>query len=313
MPHTLAWHSQTANWFFQPGPDGAPVTRELAMERLKSHIMTSAGRYKGKVISWDVVNEAIEDKGDGQTEALRKSSQWLQKIGPDFITLAFKWAHEADPGAELYYNDYSIDQGASTNSGKHVSSMALLKRLIADGAPIHGVGIQGHWHLDTNIADVEKAIENYESLGLKITISEMDVTATGTNSGALRAATPMSAPSPLKTTRSRRRSTPSSSTSSTVTPNPSPASPSGASATSVPGAPTRNPSFLTPSSSPKPPTRLSWISGLANNLFPINPNPSPTPGEGFLVFRGVIKISVEEFQKGLPVFGGFARDMSFNK
>lgn len=183
--HTLAWHSQTANWFFQPGPDGAPVTRELAMERLKSHIMTSAGRYKGKVISWDVVNEAIEDKGDGQTEALRKSSQWLQKIGPDFITLAFKWAHEADPGAELYYNDYSIDQGASTNSGKHVSSMALLKRLIADGAPIHGVGIQGHWHLDTNIADVEKAIENYESLGLKITISEMDVTATGTNSGAL--------------------------------------------------------------------------------------------------------------------------------
>ena len=70
------------------------------------------------------------------------------------------------------------------NTGKHASSMLLLKRLIKEGAPIHGVGIQGHWHLNTNIADVEKAIANYESLGLKVSISELDVTATGTNSGA---------------------------------------------------------------------------------------------------------------------------------
>ena len=181
--HTLVWHAQTANWFFQPGVDGQPVTRELAIARLKNHIMTVVSRYKGRVVGWDVVNEAIADRGTGETENLRDSS-WYKLIGPDVLTLAFKWAHEADPNAQLYYNDYNIDQGAVQNTGKHASSMLLLKRLIKEGAPINGVGIQGHWHLDTNIADVEKAISNYESLGLKVCISELDVTATGTNTGA---------------------------------------------------------------------------------------------------------------------------------
>lgn len=181
--HTLVWHAQTGRWFFEPGADGRPVTRELAMERLKKHIMTVVGRYKGRVIGWDVVNEAIEDRGAGETENLRNRG-WYTVVGPDVLTLAFKWAHEADPNAQLYYNDYNIEQGAVKNTGKHASSMRLLKRLIAEGAPIHGVGIQGHWHLDTNLADVEKAISNYESLGLKVSISELDVTATGTNSGA---------------------------------------------------------------------------------------------------------------------------------
>ena len=98
------------------------------------------------------------------------------------MTLAFKWAHEADPNAQLYYNDYNIEQGTVENKGKHASSMLLLKRLIAEGAPITGVGIQGHWHLDTNLDDVEKAIENYKSLGLRVAITELDVTATGDNS-----------------------------------------------------------------------------------------------------------------------------------
>jgi endo-1,4-beta-xylanase len=182
--HTLAWHGQTAPWFFQPGADGQPVTRELAMERLKQHIHSVVGHYKGKLFSWDVVNEAINDRGNNETENLRNSN-WVRLIGPDFLTLAFQWAHEADPDVQLYYNDYNIEQGAVNKTGKHASSMLLLKRLIADGAPINGVGIQGHWHLDSNIADVEKAIEDYESLGLKIAISELDVTASGTNSGAL--------------------------------------------------------------------------------------------------------------------------------
>jgi endo-1,4-beta-xylanase len=107
-----------------------------------------------------------------------------QAVGPDVLTLAFKWAHEADPDAELYYNDYNIEQGAVENKGKHASSMLLLKRLMAEGAPITGVGIQGHWHLDTNLDDVEKAIENYASLGLRASITELDITATGSNSGA---------------------------------------------------------------------------------------------------------------------------------
>jgi endo-1,4-beta-xylanase len=181
--HTLVWHAQTGRWFFEPGADGQPVTRELAMERLKKHIMTVAGRYKGKVIGWDVVNESIADGGNGSTENLRNSS-WYRVIGPDVLTMAFKWAHEADPEAKLYYNDYNIEQGAVANRGKHASSMLLLKRLIAEGAPIHGVGIQGHWHLNTKLEDVEKAIENYASLGLRVSITELDVTAFGDNSGA---------------------------------------------------------------------------------------------------------------------------------
>ena len=215
--HTLGWHAQTAPWFFQavnpnteeaaqpvrqpgmgwdpnaPRPSmaemwrrnikGGLATREVAMERLKKHIMTVVGRYKGRILGWDVFNESIADSGDCKTENLRTFS-WYQVVGPDVLSMAFKWAHEADPKAKLYYNDYNIEQGAVENKGKHASSMILLKRLIAEGVPITGVGIQGHWHLDTNLPDVEKAITNYASLGLKVSITELDVTATGSNSGA---------------------------------------------------------------------------------------------------------------------------------
>ncbi|MGE4433334.1 MAG: endo-1,4-beta-xylanase [Bacteroidales bacterium] len=216
--HTLAWHSQTPQWFFQdkdsaaqataqpatPRPEaaagpngqrpnrgggrgrfneGPQASKEVVLQRLKDHIMTVAGRYKGQIVGWDVFNESIADGGDGTTENLRTYS-WYKAVGPEVITLAFKWAHEADPNAQLYYNDYNIEQGAVENKGKHASSMLLLKRLLKEGAPITGVGIQGHWHLDTNLADVEKAIENYASLGLRVAITELDVTATGDNSGA---------------------------------------------------------------------------------------------------------------------------------
>ncbi len=180
--HTLAWHAQTPNWFFQ-GTNGERVSRDVAMARLKSHIQTEVGRYKGRVYGWDVVNEAINDNGTGKTEDLR-NSPWIRAIGTNYLTMAFKWAHEADPKALLYYNDYNIERGAVSNNGKHASSMLLLKRLIKDGAPISGVGIQGHWHLDSNLADIEKAITDYESLGLKVAITELDVTSTGENSGA---------------------------------------------------------------------------------------------------------------------------------
>ncbi|MBN2637118.1 MAG: endo-1,4-beta-xylanase [Prolixibacteraceae bacterium] len=212
--HTLGWHSQSPAWFFQTdstiaaqaaaapaanpagqrpnrqgfggfggGNTGPQASKEVILERLKDHIMTVVGRYKGRIIGWDVFNESIADGGDGSTENLRNFS-WYTAVGPEVLTLAFKWAHEADPEAQLYYNDYNIEQGAVENKGKHASSMILLKRLIAEGAPITGVGIQGHWHLDTNLKDVEKAIENYASLGLRVAITELDVTATGSNSGA---------------------------------------------------------------------------------------------------------------------------------
>jgi endo-1,4-beta-xylanase len=214
--HTLGWHGQTPRWFFQENPTtatAAPVTapatsappardtsrrgggnpnfnagpqasKEVVLERLKKHIMTVVGRYKGRITGWDVFNESIADGGDGSTENLRTFS-WYKAVGPEVLNMAFKWAHEADPKAQLYYNDYNIEQGAVENKGKHASSLLLLKRLIKEGAPITGVGIQGHWHLNTNLADVEKAISNYAALGLKVSITELDVTATGSNSGAM--------------------------------------------------------------------------------------------------------------------------------
>src|SRR4029453_7044733 len=144
---------------------------------------------KGKVQSWDVVNEAINDRGDAKTartENLR-NSRWLKAVGPEFLTLAFKYAHEADPDARLYYNDYNIEVGP-----KHDSSMVLLRRLIKDGAPIHGVGIQGHWSTANVPYDaIDKAIKDYASLGLKVSITELDVTirgAAGGQFGAVRRA-----------------------------------------------------------------------------------------------------------------------------
>jgi len=185
--HTLCWHAQTPRWFFQG-------TREEGLSRLQKHIETVAGRYAGKIIGWDVVNESIADGGDGKTENLRNSS-WYSLVGPNVLNKAFEWAHKADPKAILYYNDYNIEQDAADDSGKHPSSMLLLKRLLDEGAPIQGVGIQGHWHLDSRLDNIEKAIENYKELGLEIAITELDVTTRGFNSGAFNPGPNAMAPS----------------------------------------------------------------------------------------------------------------------
>ncbi len=173
--HTLVWHAQTPSWFFEGGDP------ETIKRRMRQHIEKLAGRYKGKLQSWDVVNEAINDGGDSETaktENLRNSN-WLQALGPEFLTLAFTFAREADPDAVLYYNDYNIESGP-----KHASSMVLLKRLLADGAPIDAVGIQGHWRSGrVPFDDIEKAITNYASLGLKVSITELDITIRGESGG----------------------------------------------------------------------------------------------------------------------------------
>jgi GH35 family endo-1,4-beta-xylanase len=128
-----------------------------------------------------VVNEAINDGGDestGETENLR-DSQWMQTLGPEYLTLAFQFAHEADPDAILYYNDYNIESGP-----KHASSMVLLRRLLEEGAPIHGVGIQGHWRSGSvPFDDIDQAIADYASLGLRVSITELDVTIRGASGG----------------------------------------------------------------------------------------------------------------------------------
>ncbi len=186
--HTLVWHAQTNNWFFRDG-DKAVATR-----RLKDHISTLVGRYKGKIRGWDVVNEAIKDGGNSETaktENLR-NSPWMKALGPDYIPLAFKFAHEADPDAKLYYNDYNIEAGP-----KHESSMVLLRRLVKDGVPIYGVGIQGHWNTArVPYEAIDRAIADYASLGLKVSITELDVTIRGASGGQLGRGRPRGEVSP---------------------------------------------------------------------------------------------------------------------
>jgi len=178
--HTLVWHQQTNPWFFQD------ATREAALRRLRNHILTLVGRFNGKIMGWDVVNEAINDGGDNNTAATEnlRQTQWLQVVGPDYLLQAFKYAREADPNVALHYNDYNIESGP-----KHQSSLLLLKRLISDGAPITTVGIQGHWSVtgmtSQKLEQIDQAIEDYKALTLKVAITELDLTIAGPGGGQL--------------------------------------------------------------------------------------------------------------------------------
>ena len=164
LGHCLVWHSQVPRSVFVD-TDGKPLTRDALLERMHDHIRTVVGRYKGRVNGWDVVNEALSEDGT------MRQSQWYKIIGDDFILKAFQWAHEADPKAELYYNDYSLEGEA-----KRKGAVELMKKLKAAGAPITGIGLQGHLHMDTPDAKTEaETIEAFAALGLKVNISEMDV------------------------------------------------------------------------------------------------------------------------------------------
>lgn len=163
--HTLVWHSQTPAWVFK-GPDGKPASRELLLKRMEKHIKTVVGRYRGKIKGWDVVNEAISD-GEGM---LRKSP-WLEIIGEDYLLKAFQFAHEADPAAELYYNDFSLE-----GPSKREKASQVLRKLKARGARITGVGLQGHYNLKwPDLAEIDKTITEFSRLGLKVMITELDV------------------------------------------------------------------------------------------------------------------------------------------
>lgn len=162
--HCLVWHSQTPRWVFED-PDGRALTRKALLDRMRDHIHTVVGRYKGRIGGWDVVNEALNDDG-----TLRES-QWLRIIGEDYIVKAFQFAHEADPRAELYYNDYSLE-----NDAKRRGAVALLRRLQAAGISVSGVGLQSHVRIDGPSPQKEaQTIEDFAALGIKVNISELDV------------------------------------------------------------------------------------------------------------------------------------------
>lgn len=164
--HTLVWHNQTTDWLFQEA-DGSPISRERLYERLKSHIDTVVKRYKGDIYAWDVVNEVITDEG---ADPLRPS-KWLDIAGPGFIAKAFELAHEADPKAQLFYNDYN-----ESNPMKRDKIYNLVKSLLEQSVPIHGIGLQAHWSLySPGLDDIRAAIEKYASLGLRLQLTELDV------------------------------------------------------------------------------------------------------------------------------------------
>lgn len=166
--HTLIWHWQTPKWVFED-EEGNPATRETLLARMKDHIFTVVGHYKGRVHGWDVVNEILDDEGN-----LRKT-KWLEIIGEDYIAKAFEYAHEADPDAELYYNDFSLELPA-----KRDGCVRLVKDLRSKGVPIHGVGIQAQaWRLRPvppgypSIKNVEDFINAVSETGVKVMVTEM--------------------------------------------------------------------------------------------------------------------------------------------
>ena len=164
--HTLIWHNQTPDWFFQD-ENGKPKSHEAVAERLKEHIKIVAGRYAGKVNAWDVVNEVMGEDGK------YRPTTWVKGIGDgdELVKLSFKYASEFAPNTELYYNDFN-----AWRPEKRDGIVNMVKMLQKEGIRIDGIGIQGHWGLNFPKKEyIEQAIDTYAALGLKVMITELDV------------------------------------------------------------------------------------------------------------------------------------------
>ena len=164
--HTLVWHNQTPAWFFQDerGEANSPAAQ---IERMRSHIEAVAGRYKGRVHAWDVVNEVVDNDG-----SYRKTA-WVNAVGSgdELVKAAFRFAGQYAPGAELYYNDFNAWRPA-----KRDGIVRMVKMLQSEGIRIDGVGMQGHWGLNYPRTEyIEAAIDAYAALGVKVMITELDV------------------------------------------------------------------------------------------------------------------------------------------
>ena len=169
--HALVWHHQVPQWIFKD-KQGNTVSREVLIQRMKDHIYKVVTRYKGKIKYWDVVNEAVDLKyEDGKQVAFLRESPWYKIIGEDYIELAYRFAHEADPDALLLYNDYSMTDLVKT---QFVADM--VSELKGKGIPIHGIGMQGHWHLEwPSSRNLRKALDILSAVNVKVSISELDL------------------------------------------------------------------------------------------------------------------------------------------
>lgn len=164
--HCLIWHSQCPDWFFTDDK-GNNVSPEILRQRMKTHISTVVGRYKRKIKGWDVVNEAIVEDGS------YRKSKFYEILGEEFIPLAFQYAHEADPDAELYYNDYGMNV-----KGRREGVVKLIRSLKEKGLRIDAVGMQGHMGMDyPDIKEFEESMLAFAAEGVKVMITEWDMSA----------------------------------------------------------------------------------------------------------------------------------------
>jgi endo-1,4-beta-xylanase len=170
--HTLLWHSQLPDWLTSGVANGTISNAQLR-DLLHQHITTEVSRYKGRIWQWDVANEFFTDSNPS---TINPNDFWVSHLGAGIIADAFRWAHQADPHALLFYNDYNIAGEDGTNA-KSDAVFAWLKQLLAQGVPINGVGDQGH--LDTQFGfsgtQMTQDLQRYASLGLKVAITEADV------------------------------------------------------------------------------------------------------------------------------------------
>ena len=161
--HTLLWHSQNPEWL-EEGDFSAEELRAL----LREHITTVVGRYAGRIQQWDVANEIFDDQGRLRTQ----DNIWIRELGPGIVADAFRWAHEADPEAKLFFNDYNVESVNAKSDAYH----ALVQDLLAQGVPVHGFSVQAH--LSTRYGfpgDLEDNLRRFDALGLETAVTELDV------------------------------------------------------------------------------------------------------------------------------------------
>jgi len=157
--HTLIWHSQLSPWFrtIEDSLEFADVTEK--------HVKNITTHFKGKIDSWDVVNEALNEDGT------LRNSIFLKKMGEDYLASAFKWTAEIDSDVDLYYNDYNM-----TNVDKRKGAIRMVKNILDQGIKVDGIGMQGHWHLNSpSLEEIEQSILDYSELGVQVAITELDV------------------------------------------------------------------------------------------------------------------------------------------
>src|SRR6185503_2262033 len=159
--HVLVWHSQNPSWVNEQA-----FTPDQLRDILRAHVIETARHFKGKLYEWDVLNEALNEDGT------LRDTIWLRALGPGYIADAFRWAHQADPSAILFLNDYNVEWV----SAKSTAYYNLVKDLRRQGVPVQGFGMQGHLGIQYGLpGDVLENVRRFDALGVKTAFTEVDV------------------------------------------------------------------------------------------------------------------------------------------